>query len=342
MSDTVIVRTVYHRFGGSRCALVAEAVAVTAGAVVRESSWRPFQIRGDESAACQRILTRCSDPIEVTQAGARAMAEPIHFESVPATGHPEKYPRGEPATFALASESDAAAVRAIAVMFAELGQELLTPPLGNPFDALTRVAAARVAGAQSASITTLRAGRFRTESATGDRARLADALQYELGSGPCLDAIVDGTLYHPIDLREDQRWPEFGRRVHAELGVTSMVSYRLNGDFLAEEMIAGLNLYSDQSDAFTPIAIGIGSLLATHGAMVIAAELNRDRAVNLEVARDSNREIGLAMGVLMTRYRITRDQALDLLRITSQRSNRKLREIAVEVGDTGILRDMPT
>jgi len=44
----------------------------------------------------------------------------------------------------------------------------------------------------------------------------------------------------------------------------------------------------------------------------------------------------------MTRYRLTRDQALDLLRITSQRSNRKLREIAVEVGDTGVLSDMPS
>lgn len=48
------------------------------------------------------------------------------------------------------------------------------------------------------------------------------------------------------------------------------------------------------------------------------------------------------MGILMTRYRVTRDQAFDLLRITSQRSNRKLRDIAAEVGDTGILADMPT
>ena len=48
------------------------------------------------------------------------------------------------------------------------------------------------------------------------------------------------------------------------------------------------------------------------------------------------------MGVLMARYRLTREQALDLLRITSQRSNRKLRDIATEVADTGILRDIPS
>jgi AmiR/NasT family two-component response regulator len=45
----------------------------------------------------------------------------------------------------------------------------------------------------------------------------------------------------------------------------------------------------------------------------------------------------MAMGILMSQHRITRVQAFDLLRIVSQRSNRKLSQIAVEVGDTGIL-----
>jgi hypothetical protein len=245
------------------------------------------------------------------------------------------------AAFMPASESAASALRSIAVMFAELGAQLLAPPGETHFDALTRVAVARVAGAESASVTTLRAGRFRTESATDDLARRCDALQYELGSGPCLDAIVDGTLYHPIDLRHDRRWPEFGRRVHAEHGIASMASYRLNGDYLADEMIAGLNLYSGRADAFSATAIEIGSLLATHGAVAIAAELNRGKVVNLEHALATNRDIGVAIGVLMTRYRLSREQALDLLRITSQRSNRKLHDIAVEVGDTGVLRGMP-
>jgi hypothetical protein len=263
------------------------------------------------------------------------MTEPTSVGSVGAAG------ARFPTAFTLASETDAAALREIAEMFAELGEQLLSPLAESHFDALTRVAVARVAGAQSASVTTLRGGRFRTESATDDLSRRGDALQYELGSGPCIDAIVDATVYHPVDLRRDRRWPEFGRRVHADLGVASMVSFRLNGDFLSEEMIAGLNLYSDQPDAFTPSAVGIGSLLATHGAVAIAAELNRHRAVNLEHALTTNREIGVAMGVLMTRYRLTRRQAIDLLRITSQRSNRKLHDIAVEVGDTGVLPGMP-
>ncbi len=290
------------------------------------------------------LRTRCFDPFEVTSIGSRAMTDTTPLLPGPAIGGPDGHADAEqfPRAFVAASPGDGSALRAVAVMFAELGEQLLSRQAETLFDALTRVAVARIAGAQSASITTLRGGRFRTESASDDLSRRGDALQYELGSGPCLDAIVDGTLYHPIDLCHDQRWPEFGRRVHAELGVGSMVSFRLNGDFLADEMIAGLNLYSDKVGAFSTTAVGIGSLLATHGAVAIAAEVNRDKVVNLEHALQTNREIGVAMGVLMARYRLTRGQAIDLLRITSQRTNRKLHDIAVEVGDTGIFRNMPS
>jgi hypothetical protein len=256
----------------------------------------------------------------------------------------ETTPRTEigPAAFPPVSDDDVAILQATAVMFADLGRELKTAAQDSSFEALTRVAVARVPGAQSASVTTLRGGQFRTESATDERALGADLLQYELGSGPCVDAIIDGTLYHPVDLRHDERWPEYGRRANAEFGVVSMASYRLAGDFLAEEMIAGLNLYSDQPDAFSPAAVGTGLLLATHAAALVAAQLNRDKVENLEHALATSRDIGVAMGVLMARYRLSREQAIDLLRITSQRSNRKLRDIAVEVGDTGVLRDLPT
>jgi AmiR/NasT family two-component response regulator len=46
------------------------------------------------------------------------------------------------------------------------------------------------------------------------------------------------------------------------------------------------------------------------------------------------------MGVLMANHKITRQEAFDLLRIASQRSNRKLRHIATQVADTGTL-DLP-
>jgi hypothetical protein len=78
-------------------------------------------------------------------------------------------------------------------------------------------------------------------------------------------------------------------------------------------------------------------LLATHGALAVAAAYALERVGNLEVALASNREVGVAMGVLMNQHKITREQAFDLLRIASQHGHRKLVEIATEVADTGTL-----
>ena len=71
--------------------------------------------------------------------------------------------------------------------------------------------------------------------------------------------------------------------------------------------------------------------------------LNRaeDKAANLERALSSNRQIGAAMGILMARFKLTDDQAFDLLRKTSQHLHRKLRDIAEEVTLTGELPQLP-
>ena len=37
----------------------------------------------------------------------------------------------------------------------------------------------------------------------------------------------------------------------------------------------------------------------------------------------------------MTQHKVTREQAFDLLRIASQNTNRKLRDVALDVIDTG-------
>ena len=83
--------------------------------------------------------------------------------------------------------------------------------------------------------------------------------------------------------------------------------------------------------------MSIGLVLATHGSLFVTAMLARHRADNLMRALESNREIGVAMGILMQRHHLTREQAFDVLRIASQDANRKLADIAAEVAVTGIL-----
>jgi AmiR/NasT family two-component response regulator len=184
-------------------------------------------------------------------------------------------------------------------------------------------------------ITRGRPGAFKTVAETSEVPLRVDAIQYELGYGPCVDAIVDNTTYHCPDLAEEQRWPEFGPRAVAEAGVHSMLSFRM---FLEDEdLIAGLNFYASTVDAFDENAVTTGLLLATHGALALSALRRGDTAAQLARALESNREIGVAMGVLMSQHRITRDQAFNLLRITSQHTHRKLSQVAADVADTGTL-----
>jgi AmiR/NasT family two-component response regulator len=56
---------------------------------------------------------------------------------------------------------------------------------------------------------------------------------------------------------------------------------------------------------------------------------------HLQQAVVSNRRIGMAMGILMERHRITEEQAFDELRDLSQRRNVKLRDLAEQLIYTG-------
>jgi hypothetical protein len=71
-----------------------------------------------------------------------------------------------------------------------------------------------------------------------------------------------------------------------------------------------------------------------HDALLAQAQ---ERITNLELALTTNREIGIAMGVLMASFKTTSEDAFVMLRQASQRTHRKLRDIAVDVGETGML-----
>jgi hypothetical protein len=223
----------------------------------------------------------------------------------------------------------AEALHAVAGRASETGSR---PPL----DELVHATLEQLAAASTVSVTVLRAGRFSTAASTDDQSRRADALQYEIGSGPCVDAILDDNVYVTEDVACDERWSLWGKRVSTELGLRSVLAYRLT---LLDDSgaVAALNVYSDRLDAFDDRAVGAGLVLATHGSLLVTAQLARDKAANLLKAMESNREIGVAMGILMHRHRLDREQAFAVLRVASQDSNRKLAQVASEVADTGML-----
>jgi hypothetical protein len=90
------------------------------------------------------------------------------------------------------------------------------------------------------------------------------------------------------------------------------------------DTIGALNLYSRHSAAFDEYDRAVGAVLAAHAAIAMSAAHEHERAEQMEDALRSNREIGMAIGVLMGRGGMTQDDAFTLLRRASQHLNRKL------------------
>jgi hypothetical protein len=78
----------------------------------------------------------------------------------------------------------------------------------------------------------------------------------------------------------------------------------------------------------------LSAVLADLRARVVTAET---KAANLEVALATNRRIGMAVGILMCRLRVTEDQAFAVLSKHSQDHNVRVRDLAEQVIYTGTL-----
>jgi ANTAR domain/GAF domain len=200
---------------------------------------------------------------------------------------------------------------------------------------VTQFAAAAVPGAEHAGISLIRGNQpAETVAASSDLPLQVDKIQYDTGEGPCVQALIRSDLVWSGDLSKDQQWPRFAPRAVEATGVRSMASYRL---FLTQDVRGALNFYSAQPQAFDRLALSVGALFASYASLTLLNDLHRDKIMNLERALESSREIGCAIGILMTRDLCTREQAFDLLRAASQHTHRKLRDIAAEVAETGTL-----
>ena len=222
----------------------------------------------------------------------------------------------------------------IALSLAEVARDLASgPSLVDTLGRLVERAVEVVDGTEAAGVTVARPGWYRTAAATDDIVDEVDRHQYALGEGPCIDALREHEVFRTGDLAADPRWPRFGDRA-AELGINSMLSFRL---FAEDDTFGSLNLYSKQRDAFPDRAVDIGGAYAAHAGLALSRAHDRDSTRNLELALDSNRMVGMAIGIIMAAHRLDPDAAFALLRSSSQRLNRKLRTLAADVVRTGQL-----
>lgn len=244
-------------------------------------------------------------------------------------------------------EEDTAGVAAsraladLASQFGDIARAMIDSQPGQQLviEQVLQFASVAVPGSEYCAIS-LAKGNEKPETivATADLPLQVDALQYATGQGPCLQALHQSDIAVADDLASDEQWPQFAARAVTETGIRSMLSFRL---FLTSNDRATLNFYSRQPRAFTPMSQSTGAIFASYASLVLLNQLHSDTNMHLKRALESNREIGMAMGILMARELHTAEQAFGRLRVASQHLHRKLRDIADEVIHTGALPHHP-
>ena len=205
--------------------------------------------------------------------------------------------------------------------------------VAGTLEAITAAAVHSVPGTDECGVT-LVIDRRQVESRapTGDLPREIDQLQQRLGEGPCLDAVYEEKTVRIQDMGTEERWPRFAAGA-ADAGVRSMLSFQL---FITGGTLGALNLYAREASAFDEESESVGLVFASHAAIALAAAQQEQ---HLRMAVASRDLIGQAKGILMNQFKITADQAFQILVGASSHTNRKVVDIAEELCATGVLPD---
>jgi GAF domain-containing protein len=196
-------------------------------------------------------------------------------------------------------------------------------------DSIVNVALVGLPQLLAASVSAVGAGhQLQTLAASSPEASSVDDIQYESG-GPCVEAMASGDEVR--DHLPSVRWPSFSEAAVAA-GFGSVWSLPVG---LGDAPSACLNLYYESGDPWSESSSPLAKRLASQAGAVLAnaKAFSQVEQLNstLRKALETRTIIGQAQGVLMARQGIEADAAFDILRRASQRTNRKLRDIAAEI-----------
>lgn len=210
----------------------------------------------------------------------------------------------------------------------QLRRALRVPDASLPatLHAVATEAVRTVDGAQYSGVNLLTRNVFTPLAIHGVPPETLDALQKATGIGPCIESSRDQTVVFSTSMATENRWDGFAE-LAVRLGVQSILCVPL---WVDDTQLGSLSLYGTTEGAFDGRDELVARLFALHAATAIA---DAQRVENLQAALRSRDLIGQAKGILMERRRMTSDQAFAVLAQTSQRTNRKL----VQVAETFVL-----
>lgn len=176
-----------------------------------------------------------------------------------------------------------------------------------------------------AGITINRGGECHTLAFSDEVMPAINALQNELGEGPCKSADRDEEVVVITDLVADERWSGWGARVHGDFRIGSVISILV---FTGRGVYGTLSLYGAGRGAFDADDLATAQALAGHLAVAMAAGREID---GMNLALQSRTVIGQAEGMVMERLGIDADQALAYLKRVSSHTNTKLVQVAQQL-----------
>jgi GAF domain-containing protein len=202
------------------------------------------------------------------------------------------------------------------------------------------LAVAQLDGCDMAGVTMVHGTEGTTAVFTDQAAPEIDEAQYRTGHGPCLDAYRTGSILRIDETLEDDRWPEFTAAA-TDHGIRSTLSLPLRAD---QGVIGALNLYSRTPQAFAENE-QMATVFVAHAAAALANaqaySAERTLSEQLRTALESRAVIEQAKGVLMRDHQCDAEEAFEILKRTSQHTNRKLRDVAATVVADAISGGLP-
>lgn len=200
----------------------------------------------------------------------------------------------------------------------------------DTYELICRSAVEVVDGCEHASLMLVSDGRGRTAAASDEVARRGDAIELEVGSGPCIDVLEPGEpdLHLCSDLTAPERWHGLAARLVAETPVRSMGGFRLR---TGTERLGAINLFGSRPGALDEGSMAQATVLAAFATVAVTAAQRGEEAATMRAGLQSNRTIGTALGLLMQTHDLTDTEAFGVLSRLSQQMNTKLSRLAEDV-----------
>lgn len=222
----------------------------------------------------------------------------------------------------------------LSAAYAELQNLILDGPDVTDFLHQLAVLASAIVPGTHCGITLRRDGQVATVAHSDGVAMRMDEIQYVRGRGPCLEAIHQETRIEVPDMSTEDRWGDYPGYALSN-GIHSVFSLPLTLDGHTR---GALNLFATAPHAFTDADINRAEAFTAQAATALTILL---RHASHTVLDDELREalatravIDQALGILMVTRKISARDAFEILRHTSQNTNRKVSTIAAELIET--------